>query len=225
MPGPTEVQQARRDQGPVTGRGAQRREELLAAARRVFERKGFIETRVSDIVKEARVSHGTFYTYFDTKEAIFKEVSHDVIDSMLASMAILIPSEDFHARVHDSVRRFVHAYRPHASMLALMEQVGTVSPDLRELRLDARETFVRRTERGIKRMIEAGIADPGLDVEYTAESLGAMLEYVCYVWFSLDRQFEEDRLVDALSAIWEKALTPLPDAAGAGAKKRSSKSR
>jgi len=210
MPGPTEVQQTRRDQGPVTDRGAQRREELLAAARRVFERKGFIETRVSDIAKEARVSHGTFYTYFDTKEAIFKEVSHGVIESMLASMAILIPSEDFHDRVHDSVRRFVRAYRPHTTMLALMEQVGTVSPELRELRLDARETFVRRTERGIRRMIDAGMADPDLDVEYTAESLGAMLEYVCYVWFSLDRPFEEDRLVDALSAIWEKALLPLP---------------
>ena len=223
MPGSTEAQQARRDQGPVTGRGAQRREELLAAARRVFERKGFIDTRVSDIVKEARVSHGTFYTYFDTKEAIFIEVAHGVIDSMLASMAILIPSEDFHDRVHDSVRRFVHAYRPQATMLALMEQVGTVSQELRDLRLDARETFVRRTERGIRRMIDADLADPDLDVEYTAESLGAMLEYVCYVWFALDRPFEEDRLVDALAAIWEKALAPLP--APRGGKKRTGRAR
>jgi AcrR family transcriptional regulator len=210
MPGPTEVQQARRDQGPVTDRGAQRKEALLTAARRVFERKGFIDTRVSDIAKEAKVSHGTFYTYFDTKEAIFKAVSHAVIDSMLASMAITIPSTDFHDRVRDSVRRFVEAYRPNATMIGLMEQVGTFSPEMRELRLDVRETFVRRTERGINRMKEGGLTDPDLDVEYTAESLGAMLEYTCYVWFSLDRPFEEDRLIDALSAIWEKALAATP---------------
>lgn len=212
MPGPTEIQQARRDQGPTTGRGAQRREQLLTAARAVFERLGFVEARVADIVKEAHVSHGTFYTYFDTKEAIFKEVSRGVIEEMLTSMAILIPSEDFHTRVRDSVRRFVEAYRPHATMLALMEQVGTVSPELRELRLDARETFVKRSERGIKRMIAAGVADPDLDVEYTAESLGAMLEYICYVWFSLNRPFEEERLVDALASIWEKSLMPRADA-------------
>ncbi|MGD9958310.1 TetR/AcrR family transcriptional regulator [Nocardioides sp.] len=206
MPGPTEVQQARRDQGPVTDRGALRKEGLLVAARRVFETKGFVDTRVSDIVKEAKVSHGTFYTYFDTKEAVFTAVAHRVIEEMLASMAITIPSADFHLRVRDSVRRFVLAYRPHATMIGLMEQVGLFSPELRQLRLDVRETFVRRTERGLTRMKDQGLTDPDLDVEYTAESLGAMLEYVCYVWFSLKREFEEERLIDALTAIWERAL-------------------
>ncbi|WP_235739107.1 TetR/AcrR family transcriptional regulator [Nocardioides alcanivorans] len=208
MPAPTESQQARRDQGPVTDRGAQRRAALLVAAREVFERKGFVDTKVSDIAKEAHVSHGTFYTYFDTKEAIFKEVSKSVIESMLLSMATPVPTDDFHARIKDSVRRFVHAYRPHATMIGLMEQVGTFSPELRDLRLDMRETFVSRTQRGIGRLVEAGLTDADIDVEYTAESLGAMLEYVCYVWFSLDRQFDEDRLIETLAGIWEKVLAP-----------------
>lgn len=210
MPGPTDVQQARRDNGPVTDRGAQRKRALLDAARRVFEAKGFIDTRVSDIAREAHVSHGTFYTYFDTKEAVFTAVSHDVIDSMLASMAISIPTSDFHDRVRDSVRRFVQAYRPHSRMIGLMEQVGTFSPEMRELRLDVRDTFVKRTQRGINRMKEQGLTDPDLDVEYTAEALGAMLEYTCYVWFALDKDFDEDRLIDTLASVWEKALSPRP---------------
>lgn len=204
---PTEPQQTRRDTGPLTDKGAQRKEALLSAARTVFERRGFIETRITDIVREAGVSHGTFYTYFDTKEAVFKAVSQSVIESMLISMGTPIPNKDFHQRIHDSVRRFVEAYRPNAKMIGLMEQVGTYSPDLRDLRLDVRETFVRRTQRGIARMIESGHTDPDLDVEYTAESLGAMLEYICYVWFSLDREFDENRLVDALAAIWERTLS------------------
>jgi AcrR family transcriptional regulator len=207
MPGPTEIQQARRDSGPATDRGALRKAALLVAARRVFERKGFIDTRVSDIAKEAHVSHGTFYTYFDTKEAIFSAVSHMVIDEMLASMAISIPTTGFEERVRDSVRRFVRAYRPHATMIGLMEQVGTFSPEMRELRLDVRDTFVRRTQRGITRMISDGLADPDLDVEYTAEALGSMLEYTCYIWFTLDKNFDEDRMVDSLAMAWQKALT------------------
>ena len=78
MPGPTEAQQARRDNGPASERGALRKRELMTAARRVFERKGFIETRVSDIVREARVSHGTFYTYFDTKDEVFRALVKDL---------------------------------------------------------------------------------------------------------------------------------------------------
>ncbi|MGY1806185.1 TetR/AcrR family transcriptional regulator [Blastococcus sp. SYSU D00669] len=208
MPGPTEAQQVRRDNGPASVRGALRKRELLEAARRVFEERGFIETRVSDIVKEARVSHGTFYTYFDTKEAVFEAVSHDAIDAMLASMAISIPSGDFHDRVRGSMRRFIRAYRPHATIIGLIEQVGTFSPEMRELRLDVRNSFVQRTRRGIARMKAQGLADADLDEEYTAELLGAMIEHTCYLWFSLGKEFEEERLVDALTSIWERALTP-----------------
>jgi AcrR family transcriptional regulator len=207
MPGRTQVQQARRDQGPITDRGALRKQALLEAARRVFERQGFIEARVSDIAKEAQVSHGTFYTYFDTKEAVFEAVSHQVIEAMLESMSIAAPDPDFHGRVRDSVRRFVQAYRPHSTMIGLMEQVGTFSPEMRALRLELRDTFVKRTQRGIERMKELGLVDPGLDVEYTAEALGAMLEHTCYVWFALHHPFDEKRMIDSLAAVWERALS------------------
>ncbi|KRB77781.1 hypothetical protein ASE01_06195 [Nocardioides sp. Root190] len=203
-----EPQQARRDQGPLTDRGVQRRETLLAAARVVFERQGFVDTRVSDIVREAKVSQGTFYTYFDTKDAIFTDVARGVIDSMLLSMAPPVPEAEFHDRITDSVRRFLHAYRPNARMIGLIEQVGTFSTELRDLRLDLRETFVRRTQRGIARLVDAGVTRPEIDVEYTAEALGAMLEYTCYVWFSLGREFDEERLVATLSDIWVQALAP-----------------
>lgn len=208
MRGPTEPQQARRVAGPVTDRGAARKDALLKAARTVFERKGFIETRVADIVKQARVSHGTFYTYFETKDAVFESVSRQVIEEMVEAMSTSLPVKEIDERVHDSIERFVHAYRPHATMLGLMEQVGTFTPELRDLRLEARNTFVERTRRGIERLKADGRTDPGLDVEYTAESLGAMLEYTCYIWFSLDRDFEESRLVDALAHIWSRALAP-----------------
>lgn len=206
MPDPAQSQQFRRNNGPMTDKGAARKTALLVAARTVFESKGFIETRVSDIAKEARVAHGTFYTYFDTKEAIFTAVSLDVIDSMMSGMAHSIPTADLGDRVYDSVRRFVEVYRPHATMLGLMEQVGTFSPEMRKLRLGVRETFVDRTRRGIARMVSTGLAEPDLDVEYTAENLGAMLEFTCYVSFCLGRDFDEERLIGALAAIWTKSI-------------------
>lgn len=150
---------------------------MLEAARRVFERQGFSDARVSDIVREAGVSQGTFYVYFDTKEAIFAAVAQAAVDSMLVSLGGAVPGEDLHGRIRDSVRRYVDAYRPHARIVSLIEQGGIVSADLRRLRLDLRDAFVQRTRRGILRMQEAGKADTTIDVEYTAEILGAMLEY------------------------------------------------
>jgi AcrR family transcriptional regulator len=206
MPEPTPVQQARRDTGPATNRGATRKRNLLEAARRVFESRGFIDTRVRDIVKEAQVSHGTFYTYFDTKEAVFDAVARDVIERMVESMSGAVPSVTLDDRAHEAIRRFIHAYLPNTTMIGLIEQVGTFSPEMRQLRLDVRDTFVRRTKRSLQRQKDEGAIDADVDVEYTAEVLGAMLEYTCHVWLNLGKDFEEDRLVDALARVWVNSI-------------------
>ncbi|GAA1746578.1 TetR/AcrR family transcriptional regulator [Aeromicrobium alkaliterrae] len=205
---PTAVQQTRRDVGPITDRGAARRRQLLDAARRVFERQGFTDARVADIVKEAHASHGTFYTYFDTKEAIFVEVARTVIEDMHEDMAVAVPTSGLDLRVHDAIDRFIHAYRPNAAIIALMEQLALDSVEMRALRLDLRDSFVQRTRRGIERMQADGSVPADLDVEYTAEALGAMLEYTCHLWFSLGKEFEERRLADALAGIWFATLHP-----------------
>ncbi len=58
----------------LSERGRRTREALIAAARRVFERDGFIDARITDIAEEAGAAHGTFYTYFDSKEAALRAV-------------------------------------------------------------------------------------------------------------------------------------------------------
>jgi AcrR family transcriptional regulator len=72
---PSIGQQERRETGPLTGKGQARKAALLDAAARVFERRGFLDTRVADIVAEAKVAQGTFYTYFDSKDAVFQAVA------------------------------------------------------------------------------------------------------------------------------------------------------
>ena len=67
---------------PVTARGMRTRAALVAAARRVFERAGYIDARLTDIPCEADCSTGTFHTYFSGKEAIFHTVLQAVQDEM-----------------------------------------------------------------------------------------------------------------------------------------------
>jgi AcrR family transcriptional regulator len=56
-------------------KGAETRARLVKAAKEVFERDGFLEARIVDIAKRAKVSYGAFYHYFDSKEQIFREVA------------------------------------------------------------------------------------------------------------------------------------------------------
>ncbi len=57
---------------PKTARGMRTREKLLRAAEIEFGEKGFHEAAVSGITYRAGVALGSFYTYFESKEEIFK---------------------------------------------------------------------------------------------------------------------------------------------------------
>lgn len=63
------------DVAATTDRASKRKEEkrnrLLAAARKLFVSKGYHETRPQDIAKEADVAHGTFYSHYTDKREIF----------------------------------------------------------------------------------------------------------------------------------------------------------
>lgn len=51
---------------------------LQLVARELFKSKGYAKTSVNDIVREAKVSKGSFYTYYDSKESLFFEIINDV---------------------------------------------------------------------------------------------------------------------------------------------------
>jgi AcrR family transcriptional regulator len=201
------AQQERRDAGPLTSRGRERRDEILRAARKVFQERGYLDTRVSDIVAAADVAQGTFYTYFDSKEALFAEVAHQVIDSMMDELhTTYIPELEPFERIRRAMVRFIEAFRPNAWLIGLIEQVSTFTPELRGLRLALRESFVDRTAYGIQRMQEDGIAQADLDPVLLAEVLGAMVDQTCYNWFFLGKQFDADLTVETLTTVWARGI-------------------
>jgi AcrR family transcriptional regulator len=69
---------------PLRARGRATRARLLDAGVVAFSRKGFHATRVDDVVKRARTSHGTFYLYFSSKEELFEQLVADIASELRA---------------------------------------------------------------------------------------------------------------------------------------------
>ena len=71
--------------------GNDKRERILAAAERVFAKRGFFAARVSEIAKDAGVADGTIYLYFRSKDdllvSIFERVMSDAIAEGRAALA------------------------------------------------------------------------------------------------------------------------------------------
>lgn len=62
---------------------ADNRAALLAAARAVFAELGFGAASVRDIVRRTDLATGTFYNYFDDKDAIFRAVVGELTGELL----------------------------------------------------------------------------------------------------------------------------------------------
>ena len=63
-----------------------RRKAILQAARRAFAEKGYHHTHVADIIAGAGIARGTFYLYFESKNAIFLELLDQLLDELQASI-------------------------------------------------------------------------------------------------------------------------------------------
>lgn len=193
---------------PMRNRGEKTRAKLLRAARTVFERDGFIEARISDIAKTAGVSHGTFYTYFSSKEEIFREL----VTELQAELARPHepPAEgrpaDPVSRIEAGNRAYLDGYRRNAKLMATLEQVSTFNDEMRELRKSTRGLFVERSARSIRRWQEQGIADPHLDPRVASSALCNMVDRFAYVWLVLGEEFDFDVAAHTLTRLWCQAL-------------------
>ena len=65
---------------------AQRRREILDAARREFFERGFHHPTVDDVAARAEVSKGTIYLYFESKEEILAHLLLEGLDLLVSEM-------------------------------------------------------------------------------------------------------------------------------------------
>lgn len=66
---------------------------IIAAATKVFAKKGFFNARISDIAKEAKVADGTIYLYFNNKFDILISVLEEEIGKIIEQIEKAIEQE------------------------------------------------------------------------------------------------------------------------------------
>ena len=192
---------------PTTDRGRRTREVLIRAARRVFEKKGFLDARISDITRAARVSYGSFYTYFPSKEAVLREV----VFRLQEDTGVNVPHPDRHElspleRIDRANRSYLAAYKRNARMMAILEQVATFNDEIRSIRREVRYAYLNRSTRAIERWQREGVVPEDLDARYAASALATMVDKSFYVWLVLGEPFEEDVAVATLNRLCARAL-------------------
>jgi AcrR family transcriptional regulator len=212
--------------GPRSRKGIETRARLVAAAKEVFERDGFLDARISDIAEHAGLSHGSFYHYFESKEEVFREVAAGVEERLREPLYSVILDSSSTAppfeRIHEGIRRNLEAYRDEARIMGVIEQVSRFDDELRASRHDRHRVSSAQIADSIRRLQRHGLADAQLDPDIAAAGLGAMTYRFPEMWFVqglVDCDF--DKGVEQLTRLFVNALG-LPEASATSAPRAAS---
>ncbi len=194
------------ERDPLTDRGRRTRESLLGAARTAFEAKGYAATRMSDIAAAAGVSHGTVYTYFPDKPAVFKAVVHALTEQLDSEWTLSGAASDPVGRIAEANARYLESFTRHVRLLQVVEEAGMQHPEYAKMLDDFRHRYVERAVAGIRRLQRDGDVRKDLDPYLAGSALCAMVEGFGRQWIGRDEHHDPDVVNDTLTRLWAQAL-------------------
>jgi AcrR family transcriptional regulator len=184
---------------------AEKRDQLVAAAREVFSEKGYHDATVDDITRTAGVAKGTFYLYFDEKREIYFELVRTFLQHVKdigASVQREVKTPgDFFARCEQAAAELVRVFTEHHGLarLAYRESMSLDAELERLLREFYRELAHVEAE-NIRLGIELGLFRP-VDPLICAYAHIGMVERVALGLLSEKDPPEPQRVVRELLAI------------------------
>jgi AcrR family transcriptional regulator len=187
------------------GRRTMRR--LLDAALICFDERGYYETRVNDVVKIAKTSHGTFYLYFSNKEDLFKALLKDALHDMeiVAGDFPVVTSDDTGLKVlRQWVRKFFRAYAAHATVIRILSQADLVPEEVFGDGLRLLFSIAEAMTTGMTASAQAAGRHQE-HAELTAVACLMMLERVNYL-ISAEVRLPEDEMADRIADIMYAAF-------------------
>ena len=114
---------------PRTERGRQTLRRLIDAAAAEFGEKGFHEASISGITQRAGAALGSFYTYFNSKDEIFRALVADLSNMVKERAALeLAPAKNALEAERTALAAFLNFAREHKEIYRIIDEAEFVDP-------------------------------------------------------------------------------------------------
>ncbi|MEQ1437808.1 TetR/AcrR family transcriptional regulator [Fontimonas sp. SYSU GA230001] len=141
---------------PLTARGEATLRRLLDAAEAEFGERGFHAASVSSITARAKVSQGTFYIYFPSKEAIFSALVDQIGHALRKHMALAVAEDtDPLLAQRDGLEAFLDFVQRHPGLYRIVQECQFVDEP-------AFRTYYERLAEGLSRSLQRDVGPGGL---------------------------------------------------------------
>jgi AcrR family transcriptional regulator len=172
----------------------ERRQQILACARRLFSERNYSSVSTSEIAREAGVARGLLHHYFGTKRDLYLEVVRTVMRMPSNPVPLQSPGRGIELVIAESVDRWLEMLeRNRGTWLAAIGARGLGrDPEVEEILEDAREQAADRLIEALQ-TYEAAQAPPQLRAAIRA--YGGFAEAASVEWLERGRLTREQARV------------------------------
>lgn len=182
--------EARPDKEPRTDRGRRTLRKLLDAAAAEFGEKGFHEASISGITRRAGTALGSFYTYFDSKDEIFRALVSDMSGMVRTHSAREVLPEMTPIEIEAAaLTGFLKFARDHKEIYRIIDEAEFVDPASYRAHY---ETTAKRIVERLEKGAASGDFRPGLNEAHAWAIMGMNVFLgMRYAILAEDREIEE----------------------------------
>jgi AcrR family transcriptional regulator len=171
----------------------------------VFDERGYNSTRVDDIVRRAKTSHGTFYLYFANKEDLFLALVSGVSDQMYElaeSLPTVKPTAEGCRALRAWLASFYDLYDHYHPVIRAWTEINAQNSEMARTGAFVLQRFIDQLVKRVREVEPLPVSDP----EAAAVAMLSMVERASF--YSLMHMVPVDReeLLDNLAAILHVGL-------------------
>jgi AcrR family transcriptional regulator len=191
---------------PRTARGERTLRKILDAARHEFGERGFSDSSIVGITQRAGVALGTFYTYFESKEALFQALVRDMSAQVRDNVGpALLGAQDSLEGERRALETFLRFVRDHRDIYRIIDESEFVEPEAyrEHYETTASRIAARLAAARDKGEIGASFSDEDLDVlAWGMMGANVFLGLRFAVWDDADGE----RIAKVMSRVWRRGF-------------------
>jgi AcrR family transcriptional regulator/predicted DNA-binding transcriptional regulator AlpA len=184
----------------LTSAGENRKREIMLRAIDLFARRGYHQTRVTDITNSIGVGQSTFYLYFPDKEALFLECLDDLLDKMFATIDERLAGETNPlARIRKRAQVTLEEYPQFIEVVMALRPLIDDNPGMEKRFREVFEAIARPVRDDLDQAVADGLI-PAIDTRLAAFALMGFMETASALLL-LDESTTVDEVLDSLTAL------------------------
>jgi AcrR family transcriptional regulator len=204
-----------RQKGDTSRRkGEKTRDRIRLATIELLNDVGYVDLKVSDICRRAKVTSPVLYLYFDGKETLVRDILTEFLNDFVSRSASTSARNAYQA-IYDANLQWLRAARSNAGLMRCLLQFSDQAPEFARLFADTSNSWYLRIAQSIVRRRPAAASSMS-SVQLQVHALGAMMDEITRKLFTGDDKElkrlvgdvapDDEALAGFLSVIWYRTL-------------------